>query len=36
MNSDIRASLLNCGFSLSQARAAIEAGNQTVEAATEW
>ncbi|GJJ74481.1 hypothetical protein EMPS_06839 [Entomortierella parvispora] len=36
MNSDIRASLLNCGFSLSQARAAIEAGNLTVEAATEW
>ncbi|KAG0055014.1 hypothetical protein BGZ83_009784 [Gryganskiella cystojenkinii] len=36
MNSDLRASLLNCGFTLRQARAAIEAGHTTVDAATEW
>ncbi|KAK3832942.1 MAG: hypothetical protein JOS17DRAFT_741115 [Linnemannia elongata] len=36
MNSDLRASLLDLGFNLSQARAAVAAGNTTVEAATEW
>ncbi|KAF9582791.1 hypothetical protein BGW38_010756 [Lunasporangiospora selenospora] len=35
-SSDIRASLLDLGFSLSHARAAIAAGNTTIEAATEW
>ncbi|KAG0254467.1 hypothetical protein BG011_005769 [Mortierella polycephala] len=36
MNSDLRASLLDLGFTLSQARAAVAAGNTTVDAATEW
>ncbi|KAG0377939.1 hypothetical protein BGX24_005113 [Mortierella sp. AD032] len=36
MNSDLRASLLELGFNLSQARAAVAAGNTSVEAATEW
>ncbi|KAG0082374.1 hypothetical protein BGZ92_011801 [Podila epicladia] len=36
MNSDLRASLLELGFNLSQARAAVAAGNTTVEAAAEW
>ncbi|KAF9106651.1 hypothetical protein BGX27_009066 [Mortierella sp. AM989] len=36
MNSDLRAQLLELGFSLSQARAAVAAGNGTVESATEW
>ncbi|KAG0284119.1 hypothetical protein BGZ96_011519 [Linnemannia gamsii] len=36
MNSDLRASLLDLGFNLSQARAAVAAGNTTVESATEW
>lgn len=36
MNSDLRASLLDLGFNLSQARAAVVAGNTTVESATEW
>lgn len=36
MNSDLRASLLDLGFNLSQARAAVAAGNTTIEAATEW
>ncbi|KAI1297558.1 hypothetical protein EDD11_007042 [Mortierella claussenii] len=36
MSSDLRARLLDLGFSLSQARAAVEAGNSTVEGATEW
>ncbi|KAG0199285.1 hypothetical protein BGX28_007427 [Mortierella sp. GBA30] len=36
MSSDLRASLLELGFNLTQARAAVAAGNTTVEAATEW
>ncbi|KAF9182229.1 hypothetical protein BGZ50_005062 [Haplosporangium sp. Z 11] len=36
MNSDLRASLLDLGFTLSQARAAVAAGNTSVDAATEW
>lgn len=35
-SSDLRARLLDLGFNLSQARAAIAAGNTTVETATEW
>jgi len=35
-SSDLRAQLLNLGISLSQARAAIAAGNTTVEAALDW
>ncbi|KAF9916394.1 hypothetical protein BX616_003862 [Lobosporangium transversale] len=36
MSSDLRANLLQLGFNLRQARAAVDAGNQTIEAATEW
>ncbi|KAF9437179.1 hypothetical protein BGZ76_001738 [Entomortierella beljakovae] len=36
MNSDLRALLLELGFSLTQARAAVAAGNDSVESATEW
>ncbi|KAG0368675.1 hypothetical protein BC939DRAFT_529193 [Gamsiella multidivaricata] len=34
--SDLRARLLDLGFNLHQARAAVDAGNTTVESATEW
>lgn len=36
ITSDLRAELLKLGISLSQARAAIAAGNTTVEAAMDW
>ncbi|KAF9389246.1 hypothetical protein BGX21_000147, partial [Mortierella sp. AD011] len=36
MSSDLRARLLELGFSLGQARAAVAAGNDTLESATEW
>ncbi|KAG0309204.1 hypothetical protein BGZ98_004504 [Dissophora globulifera] len=36
MSSDLRARLLELGFNLSQARAAVAAGNETVESATDW
>ncbi|KAI8595296.1 hypothetical protein EDD21DRAFT_448733 [Dissophora ornata] len=36
MNSDLRARLLDLGFNLTQARAAVAAGNDTVESAVSW